>query len=182
VEHRVDRENQLSLVNWVSEYGMTCSPKYLFGLFGSLFFAAVVISSLLFTPLADKFGRKKVTLCGLAVVSIAQSLMLLSSSKEFSYFLVFMLGISTPMRVFVGYIYAMEFMPLNKTQIVTAVVLGNDGLVLVIASLWFVYVSQDWKTLWLMATILCYLTFFFVCTMPESPKFLVSMGRFEEAR
>ena len=34
-----------------------------------------------------------------------------------------------------------------------------------------------------MSTIFCYFTFFFIlCCMRESPKFLVSRGRFEEAR
>lgn len=53
IEFKIDQEDSLSLVNWVTDYGMTCSPKYQFGLFGSLFFIAVVISSILFTPLAD---------------------------------------------------------------------------------------------------------------------------------
>lgn len=71
VEYKVDTENSLSLDNWVSEYGMTCSPKYHFGLFGSLFFIAVVISSLIFTPMADKFGRRRLCLCGLAIACVA---------------------------------------------------------------------------------------------------------------
>ena len=28
VAYMVDEENSLSLDNWISEYGMTCSPKY----------------------------------------------------------------------------------------------------------------------------------------------------------
>ena len=36
---------------------MTCAEKYEFGLFGSILFFAVVISSIFMTPLADRFGR-----------------------------------------------------------------------------------------------------------------------------
>lgn len=71
IEYRVDEENSLSLDNWVEEYGMTCSPNYQMGLFGSLFFIAVVVASFLFTPLADKFGRRKVCLFGLALACFA---------------------------------------------------------------------------------------------------------------
>ena len=71
IEYRIDEDNAMSLDNWVEEYGMTCSPKYQFGLFGSCFFVAVVISSLIFTPLADKIGRRKVCLCGIIMACLA---------------------------------------------------------------------------------------------------------------
>ena len=115
IQSKVDTANILSLENWVGDYDMKCSPKYQFGLFGSLFFFAVVIGSFLFTPLADKIGRRKVCLIGEGVTCLAQTLLVFSSSRVFSYFIIFVLGLSMPMRVFVGYIYAMEFMPLNKT-------------------------------------------------------------------
>lgn len=50
---------------------MTCAPKYKFGLFGSLYFVAVVVGSLIFAPMADKVGRRPITLAGLAIVAIA---------------------------------------------------------------------------------------------------------------
>ena len=50
---------------------MECSPKYLFGLFGSLYFAAVVFASLVFAPLADKVGRKPVTIAGVLIAAFS---------------------------------------------------------------------------------------------------------------
>jgi MFS family permease len=50
---------------------MECAPKYKFGLFGSLYFAAVVIGSFIFAPLADKIGRKPVTLAGVLLAAMA---------------------------------------------------------------------------------------------------------------
>ena len=111
----VDEENSLSLDNWITEYGMACSPSYQLSLFGSLFFIAVVISSLIFVPLADKFGRRKVNLCGIALACIAQTVMIFSTSRSFSYCLIFIIGLAMPPRSFVGYIYCMEFLPLDKT-------------------------------------------------------------------
>ena len=61
-------------------------------------------------------------------------------------------------------------------------IMGNDGLVLVLATLWFMFISKDWKTIFLAATLVSYLCFIIMCTMPESPKFLVSSGEYDEAR
>ena len=60
--------------------------------------------------------------------------------------------------------------------------MGNDGLVMVIATLWFMFISKHWKTLFLTATIISYICFIIMCTMPESPKFLVGSGKYDEAR
>lgn len=96
--------------------------------------------------------------------------------------MIFVQGLAMPMRAFVGYIYIMEFLSQKKAQVFSAIVMGFDGLVLVVAALWFLYVSQNWKSLWLMATILQYGVILLICTFPESPKFLVSVGKFEQAR
>jgi len=52
--------------------------------------------------------------------------------------------------------------------------MGNDGLIPMLGALWFMLVSKDWKTLFVFGTILLYITFIIVCTMPESPKFLLA--------
>lgn len=161
---------------------MTCASKYEFGLFGSMFFIAVVISSLLFTPLADKFGRRPIMLIGSAIYSIAMTVILFSTSRQFTYGLIFILGLSMPMNVFVGYIYAMEFIPKRRTSYTSAVLMGNDGLVMAMCALWFMLISKQWKTLFATATVLMYATHFLVWTMPESPKFLLTKGRYNEAR
>jgi hypothetical protein len=88
-----------------------------------------------------------------------------------------------PMRVFVGYIYAMEFLPLKNTTLATGITLGLDGLGIAIASVWFLYISKDWKGYIGLSTLWAYSTALFIWyAMPESPKFLLSKGRFDEAR
>ena len=109
--------------------------------------------------------------------------MIFSTSLELSYALIFFMGLAMPMRVFIGYIYAMEFLPLNKTQMATALCLGIDGLGILVASLWFLFISKDWKTLMIFSSAACYFGLVFIwCTMTESPKFLVARGRYDEAR
>jgi hypothetical protein len=58
-----------------------------------------------------------------------------------------MMGVGMSSRVFVGFIWACEFMPTKRTPLVTVIVLGTDNLVLAVAALWFRYVNINWKTL-----------------------------------
>ena len=169
--------------NWVSEYDMACAPAYHFGLFGSIYFGAVVLGSLIFPPLADKIGRRPVAMLGMLLAGIAQTILLFSSSLNFSYFLIFLMGLSMPMRVFVGFIYAMEFLPIKNTEMATGVTLGCDGLGIAIGAIWFMLISKDWRSFMAFATVLCYVGVLYTwCLMPESPKFLVSRGRYHHAR
>ena len=97
--------------NWVEEYDLHCAPDYKIGLIGSLFFTAVVISSLIFPRLADIYGRKYVFLFGLILHAVACFIFMFSKSIEFTYAISFIVGASTPPRAYVGYVYFMEFMP-----------------------------------------------------------------------
>jgi MFS family permease len=57
---------------------MQCASKYEFGLFGSVFFFAVVISSIIFPALSDKIGRHLVLVIGISMQLVASSTLLLA--------------------------------------------------------------------------------------------------------
>jgi len=63
-EFRLDKSDPTTLFNWIEQFDLNCAPKSEFGLFGSLFFAGVVISSFIFPRLSDIFGRKKIANIG----------------------------------------------------------------------------------------------------------------------
>lgn len=137
---------------------MHCSPKVKFGLFGSLFFIGVVTSSLFFPPFADQIGRRPIALIGVTIQAVSSLLMLFSKSLYFSYALVFFMGIAMAPRFFVGYVWAMEFLPQKNTGTATAITLGVDGLVLMWSSLYFMLIDRNWKSLYTIATIATFLT------------------------
>ena len=158
---------------------MSCAPKVKFGLFGSLFFIGVVTSSLIFPPIADEIGRKPIALTGITIQAVASLCMLFSTSLYFSYALVFFMGIAMAPRFFVGYVYAMEFLPQKYTGMATSVTLGIDGLVLMWSSLYFMFIDNHWKSLYTVATVATFITILLTICQPESPRFLVSKGRYE---
>ena len=84
--------------------------------------------------------------------------MLFSKSLYFSYALVFFMGIAMAPRFFVGYVWAMEFLPQKNTGTATAITLGVDGLVLMWSSLYFMLIDRNWKSLYTIATIATFLT------------------------
>lgn len=105
--------------------------------------------------------------------------MLYSTSKDFTYFSVFVAGLTMPMRVFVGYIYAMEFLPVKNTEMATAVTLSIDGLGLALAAIFFKFISKDWKVFIAFATGFCWFAWIYILVLlTESPKFLISRRRY----
>ena len=161
---------------------MYCAPKFQFGLFGSLFFIGVVLSSLIFPPLADKVGRRPIALIGVLMQALASVGLLFSTSLYFTYAMIFIMGMAMAPRFFVGYVFAMEFLPQKSTSMATSITLGVDGLVLMWSSLWFMMIDNHWKTLYGCAVVATWFTILITYFMPESPKFLLSKGRFDETR
>jgi MFS family permease len=126
---------------------MHCSDKIAFGLFGSLFFTAVVLSCSVLTPLSDKpnIGRKKIILACCILIIICLLLQLFTSNLTIAYIAIFFMGIGFPGRVVVGFIWGSEFMEAKYVKFYTAVLFGIDGLTLCFASIFFRYISVNWK-------------------------------------
>ena len=90
---------------------MHCSDKLAIGMFGSLYFIAVVTFSLIIPPLADKksIGRRKIVICASLTHQIAVLVQISTKSLTVAYVCSFALGACMPGRVFVGYIWMTEF-------------------------------------------------------------------------
>ena len=93
------------------------------------------------------------------------------------------LGFSHPGRVIVAVSYADEF--LNKEQRPYLMPLNNilNGLIIIFTALYYQVISKDiayiqWCNLFLVSILLL----FTIIYLPESPKFLHSKERYDEAR
>ena len=75
---------------------MECATPYHIGLIGSCFFLGYMIGSIIFAPLADLIGRKKVIMIGAAVFFFTMVFMLFVASTVNGLYLgMFLIGLRT---------------------------------------------------------------------------------------
>jgi hypothetical protein len=94
-----------------------------------------------------------------------------------------MIGVSVPLKSIIAYSHMMEFLP-GRVSSLSGYMLFLDGMVLVISPIILKFISKNTDTLLLIpfAINLTALCFFAVFYMPESTKYLLEKGRFEEAK
>ena len=134
-----------TLYNWIQSFDLQCSPKRDFGLFGSLFFAGVVLSSLIFPRLSDSIGRKKIALFGVLTHLIGAFCVLISPGLNFSLAMNFVMGFAVGGRVYVGYVWLVEHMRTEDAGRATCAMFFFDSSCIFWASLYFRYISKDWR-------------------------------------
>ena len=96
--------------------------------------------------------------------------------------MIFCMGLAYAANIFVGYVLVMELLPESSTAVATSLTLGLDGLVLTWCSLFFMFISKNWKTLYVFPLISTYGAVLMVFMLPESPKHLVNQGNYDHAR
>ena len=142
--YRVDWEDDSSLYNWIEQFELQCAPKNEFGMFGSLFFAGVVVSSLIMPRLSDNYGRKKLSLFGTIGHFFFSIGILCSTSLNFSLAMTFMVGFSMGGRVLVGYCWLTEHMFVDSVKYVTATMFFFDSAGILVATIYFKFISKNW--------------------------------------
>lgn len=92
---------------------LLCESKFKIGLFGSCYFLGEIIAFGIIPPLADIYGRKLIVSISLAVSIFAQFGLLITHNIYEAYFYYFLLGLTFPGKIIVGYTYLLEF---NKVR------------------------------------------------------------------
>ena len=87
-----------------------------------------------------------------------------------------------PPRCFVTYVHVMEMLPKSKTAFATSINHGIDGLVLTWASLYFMLIDNNWRSLYTIVVVATLIAVMAACWLPESPKYLVGKGKYDQAR
>ena len=163
-----------------SEFSLVCERDYLTGLAQTLYFVGMVLGVITFGVLADYFGRKKVLvpiMLGVSLTGIITSVM-----PNFETFVIGrVLNACLAIAVFETYFtYMLEFVGGKWTTIVG---IGAQYIWvlgwLTLAGL--AYLFRDWRDLMLWSSLPSLLSVLMSCLLPESPRWLLSVGRIEEA-
>ena len=151
-------------------------------LFSVSFLAGSLLGLIFFPRLADLAGRRTVYYLGVLIHVILVSTSFLVTNDSLFYGLVFFMGLEQVARYTVGYIYLSEFC-CDKFQrpFVTTIVMFISSESAMICAIYFQSVAKRWEFFELVGLGMSIISLCSVFFIPESPRWLISRGRFTRA-
>ncbi|XP_041657460.1 solute carrier family 22 member 5-like [Cheilinus undulatus] len=174
-----DRSVYVSTI--ISEWDLVCDDRWKNPFTSSIFFGGVLTGSLVSGQLSDRYGRKIVLFAATGVMTVATFLLAFSQSWVMFCAIYFIVGTGSISRYVSTFVLGAEILgPRVRTIFSTAGVsiFFAVGYMLLPLSAFFV---RDWRMLLIgltLPSLLCVPLWWFI---PESPRWLLSQGRVEEA-
>ncbi|XP_007941928.1 solute carrier family 22 member 5 [Orycteropus afer afer] len=165
----------------VTEWNLVCEDDWKAPLTISLFFVGVLVGSFISGQLSDRCGRKNVLFVTMGMQTGFSFLQVFSTNFEMFTVLFVIVGMGQISNYVAAFVLGTEI--LGKSARIIFSTLGvcifySFGYMLLPL---FAYFVRDWRMLLLALTVpgvLCALLWWFI---PESPRWLISQGRFKEA-
>nr|ACB21280.1 solute carrier family 22 member 4 (predicted) [Plecturocebus moloch] len=165
----------------VTEWNLVCEEDWKVPLTTSLFFVGVLLGSFVSGQLSDRFGRKNVLFATMAVQTGFSFLQIFSISWEMFTVLFVIVGMGQISNYVVAFILGTEILGKSVRIIFSTLGVCTFFAVGYMLLPLFAYFIRDWRMLLLALTVpgvLCVPLWWFI---PESPRWLISQGRFREA-
>ena len=161
---------------------MECEDPLKMGLIGSCFLIGIVLGSVTLTRVGDIFGRRQGFMIGLAIQSTATICVLLTSNYHVACFLCFVIGFGVTGKQYVGWNYLLEMQPQNMQVKVGTLEFIFEAAVYICVTIYFGWISKRWQFIQIPTITFGVVGIVFLYLQPESPRYLVSVGRFDQAR
>ncbi|XP_071750279.1 organic cation transporter protein [Lepeophtheirus salmonis] len=164
----------------IQEWNLVCDRDYLSKLSQTIYFAGLLVGVFLSGIISDKFGRKKALVPMTIGMATAGVVMVFSNSIELFLFWRFVHGLATIGVFAVCFVWCMELVGGKWSTIV------GMGLEFPWVAGWlllglFAHCLGDWRGILLITSIPTFLTASVIWVLPESPRWLISVNRVEEA-
>lgn len=164
-----------------SEWNLVCDRLWLKATGDSLFMVGVMLGSMIFGGLSDKYGRRPIFFLSLVIQLVGG--ILVAVAPEFISYVIFRLIVgSTTSGVFlVAYVIALEMVGPEKRLIagVGCQLFFTTGYVLTAG---FAYLITDWRMLQVAFTVPSIAFLLYWWFIPESARWLLTKGRTQEAK
>ncbi|KAG7207391.1 hypothetical protein KM043_009046 [Ampulex compressa] len=164
-----------------SEWNLVCDRAWLRATGDSLFMVGVMLGSMIFGGLSDKYGRRPIFFLSLVIHLVGG--ILVAVSPEFISYVIFRLIVgSTTSGVFlVAYVIALEMVGPKKRLVagVGCQLFFTTGYILTAG---FAYLVTDWRMLQVAITVPSIAFLLYWWFIPESARWLLTKGRTQEAK
>ncbi|XP_030314635.1 solute carrier family 22 member 4 isoform X3 [Calypte anna] len=165
----------------ITEWNLVCEDDWKAPLTTSLFYVGVLIGSFISGQLSDRFGRKNILFLTMAVQTGFSFLQIFSTSWEMFTVLFLIVGMGQISNYVVAFILGTEI--LGKS---VRILFSTLGICIFFAIGYmllplFAYFIRDWRMLLLALTVPGLFCIPLWWIIPESPRWLISQGRYKEA-
>ncbi|CAH2084667.1 unnamed protein product [Euphydryas editha] len=168
--------DQSSIVNSVtSTWNLICDKNMLASLAQSILQVGILVGSIIYGHVSDRYGRKFASLLSLASQVVFVPLSSLSSELWMFIVLRFFIGTATGGTILCCYIIIVElggksFRPYLTGFIEIPYILGYITLPII------AYYIRDWRQLQMVTSLPWIFVIFYYFLIPESPRWLITMG------
>ena len=149
---------------------------------GAAIFAGMFIGALCLSPISDTFGRKPVHVIGLLLSLIGGLWVYFSPTWTSVIIAMLCKGVGMYSRLSITYLYIMELQDESRCKPVATVIMCiNNSLSCLMAS-YLLFGGRDAKFFVLMSIVILLYALLFTPLIPESPKLLYSLKRYDDTR
>ena len=159
-----------------------CTSKMQIGFFGSLYFVGFMLGSVTLLRAADVFGRRPIYLLGLALHLVSVSMLIFLHGLVERYLGMALLGISSAVTVNVTFMIILEIVPAKNSNLLGGATHALDVSNVALCTFYLTVISRHWQGYQYWGLALSVAVFMLTFKLPETPHFLYTIGKYDEAR
>ncbi|XP_071525816.1 solute carrier family 22 member 15-like isoform X2 [Panulirus ornatus] len=167
--------------SFASEWNLICSDKYKVALVQTIWMTGVMTGALLLGGVADAVGRLKTLMMAVMGTIAFEGFSAFAPTFIIMTGLRFMGGICCALVILVSFVLSQELIGMEWRSFCGMFLAGSFAIGICILSA-IASVTDTWRTLTFVCSVSGIIFLIFPCIIPESPRWLASTGRYDEAK